>query len=346
MQRKINIILVVLLVINIIYVVSGVIHHPLVGIDIYSIWLLKTKAFYVFQGFPLDFLKTIGYSHPQYPVLLPFLFSLIYKFVGGVKEYYALIIYPFLYLGVLILAFKFFINMKLTKTRSLLFVYLYSMFSPLLAQAGRGHAGEADIVITFIYWLSVSVIYRYFRKKRSLDLFILSILIGLASQIKLEGVFLAWVFLFLPTEWKKKIYWLVIAVFPSIFWFLMRVKLDIPEDFSYVFPGLVETIKRQLLIFVYIVRQMINIKNWYIFWPLFWLAIFLQKTENKFIKQLLTPLLIVMSLSYFVPYTFRNNISTASYVTSSSDRVMLQLSPFFYIIFVNRVSLMLDKIFR
>jgi hypothetical protein len=196
MQRLISKIILFLIGLNFFYVLSGAIHYPLASIDVYSIWLLKAKAFYVYNGFPLEFLQNIGYSHPHYPVFLPWFFSLIYKIIGGVNEYYVLVLYPFVYLVILFLACRFFTKIGLSKTISLFFVYIYSMLSPLLAQGGRYHAGLADIVLVLLYWIGILVAYEIARKKGSNFVWVLVLIVAIASQIKLEGVFFAWTILF------------------------------------------------------------------------------------------------------------------------------------------------------
>src|SRR3989337_4053195 len=113
MRKLIKIALLFLLFVNFFYVLSGAIHYPLRSIDVYSIWLLKAKAFWVSDGLPLEFLKSHLYSHPQYPILLPWLFYQLYKIVGGVKEMYVLALYPFIYLAILLVAYKFFLEIKL-----------------------------------------------------------------------------------------------------------------------------------------------------------------------------------------------------------------------------------------
>ena len=83
--------LLVLIAINFAYLISGVIHFPLRSIDVYSIWMLKAKVFYLNEGIDWEFLKNTDYSHPQYPILLPFIFYQIFKIAGAFREIYVLI---------------------------------------------------------------------------------------------------------------------------------------------------------------------------------------------------------------------------------------------------------------
>jgi hypothetical protein len=343
MRRLIDKLLILLILINFIYVFSGVIHYPLRHIDVYSIWLLKAKAFFIYGGFPLEFLKTVGYSHPQYPVLLPFIFSLIYRFAGGVNEYYVLAAYPFVYLIILYLAFKFFIQLNLSKTQSLFFVYLYSMLSPLLAQGGREHAGMADIILTLIYWLVLILTYKIIREKKKKLLWLIIALIAIASQIKFEGVFLTWIIFLLPIKMKKKILWGFIAATPTIVWMIMRNHLGIPQDYRLGFMGLTQIIPEVLIVLRVIVVEMLNIRNWYVFWIAFWSLMIIQRSKDRLVRKIIEPTLLLISLSFIVMYVLIQ-LDTAAQVSSSVDRIMLQLSPFFYSMFVHRVKLLLRNV--
>lgn len=124
-NKTLEIFLIGLILINFLYVLSGVFHYPLQSIDVYSIWLFKAKAFYLF-GFPnSEFWRNYSYSHPHYPVLLPVVFSCIYKLFGSLNEIYVLIIYPFLYLLILYLFYKLFLRLNLSRQASLFFTYIY-----------------------------------------------------------------------------------------------------------------------------------------------------------------------------------------------------------------------------
>ena len=71
---------------------------------------------------------------------------------------------------------------------------------------------------------------------------------------------------------------------------------------------------------------MSNIRNWYIFWIVFWLTEVIKQNKNDFIKILINPTLIIISLMFLGVYLVGEvPMGTKSYVSSSVDSVILQL---------------------
>ncbi len=333
MQKYLKNILLVLLGINIIYVISGVIHFPLGGIDVYSIWLLKAKEFYVNGIFPLSNLNQFPYSHPQYPILLPLIYSFIYQIIDGVKEFYVLILSPLAYISILVLSYKLFRKLGIKENISLIFTYIYSMFGPLLAGGGRMHAGEADIFLVLICWGILHLVFNYLNDKKFKWIIFMATLIATASQIKMEGVLPAILILFIPGKIKQKLIGILISVVPAILWTLLRIKSGLIADFGYIVPSISELIFRLTSLLIIVFREMANYRNWYIFWPIFWLSIYLIKQKSNLFLKIITQCLLSMVLLFTFNFLF-SSLDINIYAPSSIDRIMLQLSPYFFTIFV------------
>lgn len=192
MLKVFKYLLLFLILLNVIYTISGAYFYPLTSIDAIGIWLLKAKFFYLSHGFPLAFLKDTAfiYSHPHYPLLLPFVFSFVYFFLGGVKESLIVFIYPLTFITILFVIYRLLKELGFKQILSLTIIYIYSMLSPLLALAGRKHAGEADIFILLANLLVVFITLKMFKnKQRNFGTFLVVLIIIIASQIKLEGIF-------------------------------------------------------------------------------------------------------------------------------------------------------------
>lgn len=242
---------------------------------------------------------------------------------------------------IIYLAYRLFRKLEISELQSLFFTYVYSMLSPLLAQAGRGHGGTADIVITLLYWTSLHLIYSIFKNAKSSDLIKLVIIIMIASQIKQEGLFLAWSIILLPISKKRKALMILFSVIPSAFWYYFRFINNIPADYGLIIHPTKTLAVRFYAILKFTILEMSNLRNWYVFWPLFWLAVYIQKSKNKFIRISVQPILVLMFLSFFPIYLF-SNINAAKFVGSSIDRVFLQLSPFIFIVFVDRTHALIN----
>lgn len=116
------------LLINILYVLVGAWRYPLRSVDVYSIWLFKAKAFYLESGLPVKTLSNphYSYSHPYYPLLLPFTFYLFYSLLGFVTDSRILFIYPFIYALICILVYFSLRLLNLSRTKkSAVYLYLF-----------------------------------------------------------------------------------------------------------------------------------------------------------------------------------------------------------------------------
>lgn len=337
MQKIINSILILLISINIIYVLSGAANYSFTSIDSYSIWLFKAKAIYVENGFPIQTLKNpnFRYSHPDYPILLPLIIAEVYKIMGKVDEGIVQLIYPFIYLSIIVFAYHVFKKLKIQTTIALLMVYVYSMLSPLLAAGGRLHPGEADIILTLIYWVCLYLVITI--KKPYQLVFYLMMLSAIAAQFKQEGIFLSCLIIFLPVSKRTKLIYMTLAFIPSVLWHFYRISKGVITGYDYYLPNFVVILSKLVTILTDMIQEMLNIKNWYIFWPVFWLVMFTSRPKKDYFTNLIIQASWLMGL-LFIPIYIFTNTDVHGYVSSSFDRILLQLSPLFFTIFVIKLQ--------
>ena len=343
MRKLIITVLLVLLFINFVYVLSGAYHLSLRSVDVYAIWMYKAKIFFVNDGAIIESLYQLEQGHPQYPILLSYFFYWIFKITGGVNEIFVFLLYPVIYVTILYLSYKVFRKVGISVTISLLFVYIYSMFGPLLAQAGRYHAGTADIFIVLINWLIVYLSLLFFtNKKKELLPVIIALLIGISSLIKLEGVFFVSVLLFLPMKFKAKSALIFIAVLPAILWQYIRSVYAIPTSFELEIPSVFQIIERSPEILYLTIKEMLNLNNWYIFWPMLFLVFIQGDSKNKFLYKILIPAATLSFLAFIAIY-LASSIPPSLHTPSSIDRVLFQLSPFIFTSFVLQLNIFIQK---
>ncbi len=327
-EKSVFFIFILLLVINFVYVLAGVLFQPIRSMDVIGMWLLKAKAIYLENGLPLKYLRSddFFYSSQEYPLLLPAFSALIFKISRGIKETYVLTLYPFLYSAILVLVYRC-ARIKFKPIPAIVFTYLYSMLSPLLGQAGRGHAGSADIVIVFLVW---SIIFLLLKKPLSKKtVFLLAFLIAFASQIKSEGVFLASLFLFLPLPKREKILAIFLSVTPLVVWFLLTKYWGVNTYHRFLLPQPIVLVNRVWVIIEEIARELVNVKNWYIFWPMVGLSVLLPVPVSPLIKKVFLPSAGIMVIFFLLMYPF-SVFDTYKFIHSSRDRVFFQLSPLFF----------------
>lgn len=337
MRKILSYFLLSLIIFNVLFVFLGAYLYPLASIDAVSIWYLKAKAFYFQQGnIPISVLKNALYlnSHPQYPLLVPFLFYIAYFFLGGIKENVIAFVNPLLYALTIYVVYKLIKKLNFSTIFSLLFTYIYSMFSPLLAQGGRKHSGDADIFIVFLNWLSIFLAFNLLKERKKIYLYLLIVIIMISSQVKAEGVFLSSILFFIPFSKRLRLFSIVISILPFVAWRLFIYNNHIPNDFYFILPSIGDLVSRSFNITLYTVKEMLKINNWYIFWPLFWLSLTLIKIKKDFIGKMIIPSLVLYTSGFLIFYLFLS-ISPKIYVPPSIDRVLLQLSPFYFLIFAN-----------
>lgn len=337
-----------LIFINVLYVFSGVLNFPLRSVDAYSDWMFKAKVLFVSSSFPLSYFQNWEYmsSHMQYPILLPFLISLAYRVIGF-QDRLILFVYPFIYTAILFMCWKSLRALRIHPHIAVACTYIYSMLSPLLAQGGRAHAGNADIVLVFLYWIAIYIIVRGAITKWSLALLVFVAMI--ASQIKSEGALLVTLFFFLPISRKTLFTTVGITLIPTIFWNILVKKLQFASDILYAPITIHEFLLRTgAVIYGYLV-ELINYRNWYIFWILCILLMFIPTHISIKTKKILLPTAFLMLFMIMGSYVFahfaRTEIQTLRYVTSSADRVLFQLSPFIFMYFAEAISLVIRPYF-
>ncbi len=339
---------VVLLVMNVLYVFAGVLNFPLRSVDAYSDWMFKAKVLYLSQSFPIDFFQNWEYmaAHMQYPILLPLLFSTLYS-LFGFNDHLITFLYPLWYLSIIVLCWKSLHELHIPPHFAIACTYLYSMLSPLLAQGGRGHAGNADIVLVLLYWVAIYVVLKH--RLTNIVLSFLIFLVICASQIKSEGVLLVSLFLFLPLSHKQRFTSIAISLIPAILWNIYIKQNSFASDIVYGPVTILEFLLRSGSVIYGYLLELMNYRNWYIFWYVTILLMFIpvelhNKTRKIFIPTVLIMLVVIMG-SYVFAHFARTDIHILRYVTSSADRVLFQLSPFVFMYFAEAMSSVLRPYF-
>jgi len=331
----------ILLAINVAYAVTGVARYGSQHVDAYGIWLLKAKMIKQTDGALLPFLRDseYAYSHQTYPILLPWLMTLSDSF---------LYVYPVLYVAILALLYRVMRNESLSHVVALGWTTLASFMGPLIAQGGRMHAGLADIWITLL----VALCMLFAQKKQWWGVVGL---VMLASMIKTEGIFLlAFLAIGLPGL-TRKCAMCAVAVIPFLIWQIMVRVWGIPSDVVFGWPGFTELFHRLGIVAVGVGKEMMNWRNWYVVWGMVLLRFFfasqiavlgclkasgcaLNLLEAKK-KQGGWGTVLVLMISGYVGVYLLADMNTAAYVSSSVDRIMLQLLPLWWVIMAKNNSL-------
>lgn len=331
---------ILLMVLNVAYVWSGVQTFGLSSIDATAIWMFKAKAFVVEGGIPWQTLlnPAFVYQHPQYPLGLPTVMAAWYWVTGSVNETAVLFWYPIMYAAILWLCYQVIQKLGAEPVVALGATYLYSFFSPLLAGAGRRHPGEADIVITLLAWVVLWLIQRMHQKPQSSvwESWAIVGIIMLASQIKMEGLFLLPFLWFLPTKRVTQLVQSGVAVLPFVVWSSVVRMQGLPADFGFAFPGFIPLLERFAVIVLGYGNEFLKVNQWYLFWPILALTLVLWPQKSRWIARDIIPPTLIMAVLFTLVY-ITTTLDTHAHLVSSIDRVLLQMSPWFFVIWIDRV---------
>jgi hypothetical protein len=298
--------------INVSYAVTGLWRFGSQHVDAYGIWLFKAKAIQQQSISQVLHDPQYGYSHQSYPLLLPWILSW-----GD----WALWVYPLIYIAILGVMYVILRAERVSPTTALGWVALMSFMGPLQAQAGRLHAGLGDI------WITLAVAGCVWAMQRQ-RWWMVSGLIVIASMIKTEGIFLV-AFLLVSKKWR----WIIPSMVPFVGWQLGMKWLHISSDVAFGWPGLGRLLSRLGIVAVGAVKEMLHWRNWYIVWGIFWSNLLMGKMAVGRWGRVL----LLMVGGYVIVYVFAS-IDVAAYVSSSIDRIMLQLLPLWWVIMATMVD--------
>jgi len=316
--RRIDIILVFLLLLFLGPIFFKTFSAPIWGYDAYAIWLARARAFFVDGGIDINNLKY--FFPPEHPPMWSVICYWLFIFIGRI-DFLAVRILPLLFYLLIIYSFYY-----KTKGKSMLKIIFFfflltipqmieNVVNPLLA-------GNADLFAAFYVFLAVvNLLDKQWTKT--------GLFLGLASMVKSDVT--PMLMLFVVGYWllisKKKIKPIVTALLPLILLFIAKKALGISSrylGFENIKLGM-DYIFYDLMAFREEVR---NIGNWNLVWWMYILGLFcFAKEIFKDRKILFANLLIIgQFLSYFLIFLITPE-NQAGQIATALFRLFLHLAP-------------------
>lgn len=160
--------------------------RPLEAYDAIVNFGIKSKMFFMYNGFPLKLsaLSGAGAGHMDYPLLIPLNETWIYKFMGAQNDNLVMALFP-----IILVAFAVFFYYSLARffgqKQAFLFTFLLSTVPQIVNSSTNGYA---DVAFTFMVTAAFVFLFRYFNEARR-DLLILSaVFSGIGFNTKNEGI--------------------------------------------------------------------------------------------------------------------------------------------------------------
>ena len=123
--------------------------EPMWSNDFLAIWGLKGKTIFAAGGIPRRLFDdpSLGFSHPEYPLGLPFLYAAISFLLGRWDDHAMALLFPFLQVATLLALFGWLRRRGASQTLALSAAALLALFEPLYSAFSTG---MADVPYSFV----------------------------------------------------------------------------------------------------------------------------------------------------------------------------------------------------
>lgn len=321
-------VLIILIVMLILFVGIESVLRPLTSWDGWSAWLFMSKMFYL-EGS----LKSVIFSYipSEYPVVVSLMSTFIYLIMGNINDRLVLLLYPTFYIS---LALMFFFSLKkvLTVQQALFFTFLLISTQNIIRHAGRFEAGQADIIMGFYIFACALLFFQYIRTNKIGNLVLLQLFLCITFLIKNEGVpFVLLVeLLVILNVLKRKVYVhlfaLLLFVATFVDWQVFKNSQNLSNAPSYLSSTFHP--ERLSIVIHEFAREFLNIQNWNILWPTFFVSFFIAAPflkRNKTVLMLFT-IVFFQILIYFGVFFFTST-SPREHIRVVMDRALLHIAP-------------------
>lgn len=315
--------------------------RPLSAWDSWSIWLLKSKIFFI-DGLIKPEIFT--YVESDYPLAISLTGTFIYQVIGRVDDTSVLLLFFSFYL-MLGIALFFSMRKYTGSTLAMTFTFLFLATQNILRHGGRYEAGQADLALGFYFFISAVLLYRYIITKERKSLLLCNICLGITALIKNEGitfVIIAQVIIIiqvLKTKKYKDILFSLLCIVPIVDWYIYKEVINMPKNFLLISPTIY--IGRIGILLKEFLKEFLDLVRWNLLWALFILTTILNLSKSR--KILIFYYLLFGQLAvYFLIYLI-TPINPIEHLRSSLNRLLIHLAPIAIIIMAIIISNIVGK---
>lgn len=277
--------------------------------------------------------------HPRYPLLVPWLTSVVARAAGGFRElHYLLVILTFALLTTwqLYLALARRLGWRIAMVIGLMLVLSSSWYT-----AAINH--QVEIVLAFFLLAALLRIMEWFAGHRRRDLVLAAILLAGGAMTKNEGLLLALTVCLasgMATIYQERQRLIELGILPGLFfilylpWFLQQRMIPAVADENYLsrlnFSGLQSGLERLPLILRTIGAEMVDWEYWHLFWlimPLLVLGSLIRWRQIDPARQAVSLVWVGYFCGLLLIYILSPWQDISLHINSSFDRVILPLVP-------------------
>ncbi len=303
-------------------------------------WELKAR--YAFQNggtIPATYYSSAGrlFSHPEYPLGIPFTELWLYLWMGEPNQFWVKIIFPLFYAVCAPLLAMFVVRLSAKRRAGLLIAALLPFVPAISASQGGIVVGYADIPLSVFYLAAVGYLLLWSRTDDSRFLIVFAACSALLPWIKSEGIILWGVLVllgFVLALVRRRLVQLAASIAPgAILIFAWRVYLRVVHllphsDFvSPSFTMLRNNVGRLGDIFRILFTGLRETSQWSIFWLMAAVALIYLVSSRKLERVALAFAIIIPISLYSLTYVFSGWPSYTAHMTSSVPRLLLHVMP-------------------
>ncbi len=315
---------------------------PVNSHDAVANYAMKAKMFFLAGGIPDGFFswpETVV-AHPDYPPLLPFVMTWIYKFMGFGDVAVACLM-PVVYVAFLCLFYSQVRKLTGHDEYSLIAAFMLGTIPQLAAYATIIHT---DLILTAFITSAVGYLLLYLKRLDKAYLILSSFLFGFSFWIKNEAIvyniaFFSVLLLFAArggTGNKGKMMrdifsaFIIVAVMSSPWFFVKLFSAAANSDIDIAkltIEKLMRNVKDIPVILYIFQQQVFGPKKWNLFWILFFGAV-IWKRQVLFDKEIwyITFFILISAAGYFAAYMLVSGYDLYFYVSTTMSRFMLHFS--------------------
>ena len=303
-------------------------------------WEMKARYAFLNGGsIPAAYYSSAGrvFSHPEYPLTIPFTEFWLYLWMGEPNQFWVKIIFPLFYAACALLLALLVSRLSGKRWIGLLIAALLPLVPSVSASPGGVVVGYVDIPLSTFYLAAVGYLLLWFKAGDLRFLIVFAACSAFLPWTKSEGIILwvAVVFIgFILSLAKQRPAQFAISIVPGIILILAwRIYLRLvhmwphSDFFSPGFSAILQNIGRLRDILGILFAELSETAHWSIFWLMAAVALIYLFASRKLERIALAFAIIIPALFYSLIYILSSWPNYMAHMTSSFPRLLLHVMP-------------------
>ena len=302
-------------------------------------WEIKARYAFLNGGtIPASYYSNPGraFSHPEYPLGIPFTELWLYLWMGEPNQFWVKIIFPLFYAACAPLLALLVTRLSGNRAIGLLSAALLPFVPSISASPGGIVVGYVDIPLSAFYLAALGYLLLWFKTTDDRFLMVFAAGSALLTWIKSEGIILWGMIVLIGfglSFAKRRLAQFSMSVVPGflviVIWriYLRAVHLWPHSEFGVSFSALRENIGRLRDIAGILFAELSSTVHWSIFWLIAAVAVIYLCASRQLERIALACAVVVPVILYSSIYVFSTWPSYSAHMTSSVPRLLLHVMP-------------------